>query len=139
MEATPRSVRREAGLAYVCGRYGEISAVLGGNDTGPFEPLDRLLDVLREWRGTDPDSSFEQEADRLLELVHAALVNMGDEYGVYGNAGFRSAIDAAGVEGLEIVYRCPLRLCAGRDEVDVVEFPPRCSVNGAPLPRERLG
>jgi hypothetical protein len=78
-----------------------------------------------------------QDLVDLLDAVHAAVQAAGDARGVYGQA--RRGVDAVGVESLEIVYRCPLRVCSGRDEAEVTELPPRCSISGQELPREPLG
>ncbi|GLV99151.1 hypothetical protein ADK52_12170 [Streptomyces sp. WM6372] len=123
------AARTAAGLAYVCGNLAELRGTLGADPSGP---LPRLEAVIR----TGPAQGGPDLA-ALLDDVHSALQVAGDALGVYGQSDFRG-VDAAGVESLEIVYRCPLRVCNGRDEDEITEFPARCSVSGRELPREAL-
>ncbi|GAB7186770.1 hypothetical protein ATKI12_6601 [Kitasatospora sp. Ki12] len=123
------STRIAAGLAYVCGHLDEIRATLGDDGTDASAPLPRLLTAIQ--------ASPRQDVANLLDALHAAVQAAGDAPGVYGQADLRG-IDAVGVESLEIVYRCPLRVCSGRDESELTQFPPRCSISGQELPRESL-
>ncbi|MFE0135761.1 hypothetical protein ACFWY6_29940 [Streptomyces sp. NPDC059037] len=105
----------------------EIHGTLGAGGSEASAPLQRLLAAVRAG----------QDVTDLLDAVHAAVQAAGDALGVYGQAGHRG-LDAVGVESLEIVYRCPLRVCSGWDESDAPQFPPRCSISGQELPREYL-
>jgi hypothetical protein len=113
-------------LAYVCGHLDELRDLLGEEGNALLE---RLQIAVRA--RADPGE--------LLDLVHSAVQAAGDERGVYGHEE-RSGIVAAGIASVEIVYRCPLKRCAGRVRTEVREFPPRCplSPGEAELVRERL-
>jgi hypothetical protein len=56
---------------------------------------------------------------------------------VYGHS-VRS-LQPAGIEAVEITYRCPIRRCAGRGRDDIVDSSSlRCGISGQELRRERL-
>jgi hypothetical protein len=74
--------------------------------------------------------------DALVDAVHLAVVRAtGDAWGVYGQATRHTTL--AGVAPVEIVYRCPLSVCAGRLRDEVTGLT-RCEIGGGPLRRERL-
>ncbi|MGQ4380274.1 hypothetical protein ACN6K9_003646 [Streptomyces sp. SAS_267] len=126
------SARVAAGLAYVCGNLDDLTAVLGTAD--PSGPLPQLTAALRALPGQNGPG---QDLADLLNQVHVALQAAGDASGAYGQTDFRG-VDVAGAESLEIVYRCPIRVCRGRDEAEIATFPAHCSISGRELPREIL-
>ncbi|TDB91942.1 hypothetical protein E1264_00290 [Actinomadura sp. KC216] len=128
----------EAGLAYVCANFGEIRALLEDEGAGETMPLSQLKAALQDRQKPDRQGPSREHVPELLNAVHLAVQARGDVLGVFGYGGFRSVMGADGVESLEIVYRCPLKACAGRDEAEVSEFPPRCSISGVALVREPL-
>jgi len=115
----------------------ELRETLGDEGEDASTPLSQLLTALR--LGRSPLASLLDQPDTaaLLDVVHKAIRNAGDLQGVLGPA-VRQGMDAAGVESLEIVYRCPLHYCVGRTSADVTEFPPHCKISGKELIRERL-
>jgi hypothetical protein len=75
---------------------------------------------------------------QLLEEAHRAVLQAGDALGVYGEYEQDRGPEAALTDQMEIVFRCPLGKCMGRSFDEVKQFPPRCSVDGAELVRDRL-
>jgi hypothetical protein len=138
----PASLRVAFGLAYVCGHLAELRQTLQDNGCDPSTPISRLLRVCRagpppadDRKNTDSQPSLAE----LLDEVHTAVQAAGDILGVYVYDESRS-VEPAGVQSVEIVYRCPLNLCAGRSAREAVDAHPVCSL-GHRLPellRERL-
>jgi hypothetical protein len=101
------------------------------NDDGedPRTPLGQLLTVARaEEAGVN--------AIGPLDLVDSAVRQAGDLFGVYGPASTRRG-GPSGMEALQIVFRCPLRLCTGRLASEVRRSVPVCSLSPRRLPLER--
>ncbi|GAA3908882.1 hypothetical protein GCM10023084_71370 [Streptomyces lacrimifluminis] len=117
--------RHATALAYVCGHLAEMREMLG-------EQGEALLGRLE---GALEDDAAEQDLAAVLDELHRALQRAGDAPGVYG---YRLPFNAAGLSSLQIVYRCPLRRCAGFSRAEVTEFPPHCAISGGELLRERL-
>ena len=132
------SLQAAVGLAYVCANLQEIRSLFGDEGAGPAAPLPRLLAALQALPGSGGQEASKEQIPELLSEVHTALQAQGDALGVFGHSGRVRGLDAAGVESLEIVYRCPLKVCTGRDEAESSQFPPRCSISQAELMRERL-
>jgi hypothetical protein len=119
------SIRSAVGLANVCRQLDELRELLGDDDA---EQLSQLLAAVG---AGEPD----QVVADLLDELSEAVQNAGDMAGIFGFDTSRG--DAAGLDPLEIIYRCPLRRCMGRAEADHQPF---CAVSPARLPllRERL-
>lgn len=118
-----------AGLAYVCTHLQELTELLGDEGADPATPLGLLL-ALSGAPDEDP------ELGSLLDEVDAALRASTD--GMVSLHGFGQGRDGSGLEALEIIYRCPLRRCAGRSGAEVAEARPVCSIGRRALLRERL-
>ncbi|MGI5170233.1 hypothetical protein ACQEU3_38355 [Spirillospora sp. CA-253888] len=135
------------GLAYVCSHLDQVRAALGEAvpAVGAGEGVDALMRMSAllgdqqkpDHRDRDGMTAFRQEVAELLDTVHTALQVRGDALGIYGHE-TRGGIDAVGVERFDIVYRCPLQMCLGRDETEVSQVSPRCSISGQALIRQRL-
>ncbi|WP_427919084.1 hypothetical protein [Streptomyces sp. cg40] len=126
------------GLAYICGHFAEIRTDLGDDSSDPDTPLQRLLAAVQPHTGQSAALSGADPSglEALVDAVHLAVVRAtGDAWGVYGQATRHATL--AGVAPVEIVYRCPLGVCAGRLREEVTG-PARCEVGGGPLRRERL-
>lgn len=126
------------GLTYICGHLAEISTDLGDDSSDPDTPLQRLLAALQPCTGRPAalSAADPSELATLVDAVHLAVVRAtGDAWGVYGQVTRHTTL--AGVAPVEIVYRCPLGVCAGRLR-DEVTGAARCEVGGRPLRRERL-
>ncbi|MBO2458464.1 hypothetical protein [Actinomadura violacea] len=119
-------------VAYACAHLDELRTLLEESDDAAAR-LTRLVSALR----ADPRPS-EAELSALVDDLHAAVQAAGDPWGVRPPAQ-RGPLGAAGVESVEVVYRCPLGVCAGRDADEVDRLPVRCAVTGRDLVRERLG
>ncbi|MFI9636446.1 hypothetical protein ACIHAX_27510 [Nocardia sp. NPDC051929] len=119
------ATRVTAGLAYLCGHLQEIRGTLGDDGTDTSTPLHKLLSSVRSGDGAGIAAA--------LDAVHTALRAAGDARGLYGH---HRGLVPVGVHSIEVVYRCPLERCDGRDDVDAE--PPRCAVSGRELRRERL-
>ncbi|MCX4769809.1 hypothetical protein [Streptomyces sp. NBC_01285] len=115
-------------LSYVCGHREELAELL--DESG--SPLQQL--AAEAGREVPSDSALVV----LLDTLHTVIQHAGDPAGVYGGTG-RSLIPV-GVGDMEVVYRCPLRLCIGRPGPDADGVAPRCHFDpdGADLLRERL-
>jgi hypothetical protein len=127
--AAQEMVRVTRALAYLCDNLVEIRAVIGEEG-----PLAALMSALHDNPGSPSPPA---DLARLLDAVHRQLQAAGDAHGLYGSS-TRSGVYAPGLESLEVVYRCPLTMCAGRDEQDVSTVAPRCAIGAAPLIREVL-
>lgn len=127
-QAEAAGLRVAKALSYVCGHRDELAVLLDEDDVSLRELAARVS------RCAPGDSTL----TALLEALHTAIQRAGDPSGVYGGAG-RNLIPA-GVGDLEIVYRCPLRLCIGRSGHEVGGDASRCRFDpaGAALLRERL-
>jgi hypothetical protein len=110
-------------LAFVCARIPEIRTALGPAGVPPLQGLTEAVQ-----RGDDLRPA--------LDAVHRALLAAGDALGVYGHGS--RGLEPAGVESVEIVYRCPLRKCAGRDRAEFLRSSQLCEIGGERLLRERL-
>src|SRR5450755_986448 len=129
------SLRVAFGLAYACGHLAELRQTLQDDGSDPSTPIARLLSACRAGLppaddGKNPDR--QPSLAELLDDVHAAVQAAGDILGVYVYDESRS-VEPAGVQSLEIVYRCPLNLCAGRSASEVINAHPVCSL-GLSLP-----
>ena len=120
--------REAAGLAYVCTNIAELRDTLHDDGADPASILNRLLAAVRD--GT--------AVTQLLDQVHRAAQQAGDELGIYGEYEQNRGPEAVGTERMEIVFLCPLKKCMGRSFDEVKQFPPRCSVDGVELVRHRL-
>ncbi|MFG1798343.1 hypothetical protein [Nocardia sp. NPDC049149] len=114
-------------MAYVCRALDEIRSTLGDDGTDPSTPLQRLLAAVHN--GDEPTMAV------CLDEVHNALQAAADALGIYGNV---RNFQVLGVQGLEVVYRCPIKRCHGRTSAEVDSEPPLCSVNGQELNRDLL-
>jgi hypothetical protein len=126
------------GLAYICGHLSEIRADLSDDGADPDTPLQRLLAAIQSRTAQPPELSDadSSEVAALVDAVHLAVVRAtGDAWGVYGQATRHTTL--VGIAPVEIVYRCPLGVCAGRLREEVIGAA-RCEVGGGPLRRERL-
>jgi hypothetical protein len=139
-ESGAEVARVARGLAYVCRHLDELRTLLNDDGTDPSAPLTELVSALQ---GQAPSrSSGGGQAGpsiaSLLDRVHTAVQAAGDALGVYG-VGVRSS-GQTGMEPLQVVFRCPLRLCAGRPADRVSGPQPVCTVSPARLSlvRERL-
>jgi len=136
------SLRVAFGLAYVCGHLQELRQTLQDDGTDPSTPIARLLSACRAGPPRAEDEKnppIRSSVAELLDNLHAAVQAAGDILGVYPYGESRSA-EPAGVQSLEIVYRCPLHVCAGRSASEVTDTHPVCFV-GLRMPqllRERL-
>ena len=127
------------GIAYVCRHQDELRTWLTESGTDPSA----LTELLAALQGQDtPQPSGKGQADPsipgLLDRLDAVMLATGDAIGVYG-VGLRSS-GPSGMEPLQVVFRCPLRLCAGRPADRHTGPEPVCTVSTAkrPLIRERL-
>lgn len=120
--------RVAAALAYVCEHFQEVEELLGADrpDDSDVMLLRRLVEV----------AITGQDVTELLRELHDALVSRGDATGVFGQR--TRGYTVVGVERLEIVYRCPIRRCQGRQRVQVGASSSRCELAGRELLRERL-
>ncbi|GAA1945609.1 hypothetical protein GCM10009837_84540 [Streptomyces durmitorensis] len=128
-ESGPEALWIAKGLSYLCGHLGEVRELLNDDGALPGTPLGRLLSVLREG-GTGA------EVSGLLDMVDEAARRAGDQHGVYGPDNTRRG-EPSGMEALQIVFRCPLRLCTGRSAREVGRSVPVCPVSPQRLPLER--
>ncbi|MFE7272971.1 hypothetical protein [Streptomyces sp. NPDC057623] len=126
--AEPTGLRIAGALSYVCRRRDELAALLAGNDTA-LHALETAAG-----RPTVDDALL----TGLLDTLHRAVRQAGDPFGVYGGTG--RGVMPAGVGDLDVVYRCPLRLCTGRSGGEVDGDVPHCrfAPSGTALVRERL-
>ncbi|SOE32594.1 hypothetical protein SAMN05442782_9562 [Streptomyces sp. OK228] len=127
-QAEATSLRIAKALSYVCGHQDELAALLDEEAVS----LHNLAAVVS--LGAPGDASL----TTLLDTLHTAIQRAGDPTGVYGGPGRN--LTPAGVSDLEIVFRCPLRLCIGRSAHEVGGDAPRCRFDPAEavLIRERL-
>ncbi|KMS67489.1 hypothetical protein ACM01_42600 [Streptomyces viridochromogenes] len=126
--AAPTGLRIAEALSYVCRRRDELAALLVGNDAA--------LHALEAAAGRPAvDDAL---LAGFLNTLHKAVRQAGDPFGVYGGTG--RSVTPAGVRDLDIVYRCPLRLCTGRSGDEVDGDVPHCrfAPPGTALIRERL-
>lgn len=116
------------GLANVCGHLDELRQLLNDDDGDEASPLYRLLAAVRTRQS-------KQVVAELLDELNEAVQEAGDMAGIFGFDVSRG--DDAGLDALEIVFRCPLGRCAGRADADRQLF---CALSPARLPllRERL-
>jgi hypothetical protein len=121
------SVWSAVGLANVCGQLDELRQLLNDADD-EASPLSRLLMAVRTRKP-------EQVIADLLDELNEAVQDAGDMAGIFGFDVNRG--NDAGLDALEIVFRCPLRRCAGRADAGRQPF---CALSPAHLPllRERL-
>jgi hypothetical protein len=120
--------RVAAGLSYVCGHIDELRAELGDDGTDPGSPLQVLLAAMRSERSAADMATF-------VEAVHVAVVRAtSDPWGIFGDSS--RGYELVGVDPIEIHYRCPKGLCAGRSRDEVIGVA-RCAVTGQKLLRER--
>jgi hypothetical protein len=123
------SEREAAGLAYVCANLTSIRGDLQRDGVDPALVLEPLLAAVRDGK----------PVTELLEAVHQAVQRAGDSLGIFGYYGVQyRGPGAVGTEPMEIVFRCPLGKCMGRQFAEVTQISPHCSVSGAELVRERL-
>jgi hypothetical protein len=122
------SVWAAVGLANVCGQLDELRQLLNDDGSDEASPLSRLLAAVRAGKPG-------QVIAELLDDLNEAVQDAGDMAGVFGFDVSRG--DDAGLDALEIVFRCPLARCAGRADADRQPF---CALSPARLPllRERL-
>jgi hypothetical protein len=122
------SVRSAVGLANVCRQLDELRQLLDDDGDDVTSVLHQLLAAVR---AREPD----QVVADLLDELNEAVQDAGDMAGIFGFDTSRG--DGAGLDTLEVVYRCPLRRCAGRVDAD---HQPLCAFSPARLPllRERL-
>jgi hypothetical protein len=130
--ADSASLRVARGLAYVCGHLDELRELLGDDGSDPDRPLARLIAALR---APEPE-----EIAARLDAVDAAVQEAGDMMGVYGPGPARGPAGLDALDALQIVYRCPLKRCAGRPANVFAGARPVCTVSPERLPlvRERL-
>jgi hypothetical protein len=116
------------GLANVCGHLDELRQLLNDDDNDETSPVSRLLAAVRARKP-------QQVVADLLDELNEAVQDAGDMVGIFGFDVNRG--DDAGLDALEIVFRCPLARCAGRADADRQLF---CALSPARLPllRERL-
>jgi hypothetical protein len=126
------AIRAANGLAYVCGHLEQLRKLLNDDGADPSTPLGQLLNALQSGEA-EPDLSA------LLDSVDTAARQAGDAFGVYGFLTTRRG-GVSGMETLQIVFRCPLRRCAGRGASQVRGSTPVCAISPQrlPLDRERL-
>jgi hypothetical protein len=136
-ESAAEAMRAARGLAYVCNYLDELRSLLGDDGTDPSKPLTMLVAA---FQGQQPPDDRQAPASiaGLLDQVNAAVQAAGDALGIYGSSS-RSG-GTSGMEALQVVFRCPLRQCAGRPADRVAGSQPVCTVSAArlPLTRERL-
>jgi len=137
MTPADAAARTAAGLAYVCAHLDDLQAILRGDGADPPVPLRQLLAAVRSGPQTPRVREQQPALADLLDAVHEAVQAAGDSWGVYGYYEQRG-IGAVGIEPLEVVYRCPLRLCLGRGEDEITALPARCAISGQELRPERL-
>src|SRR5579859_6599109 len=102
------SVRSAVGLANVCRALAELRQLLRDEGDDQTSVLSQLLAAVRA-RESD------QVVADLLDELNEAVQDAGDMAGIFGFDTSRG--ESAGLETLEIVYRCPLRRCTGRVDV----------------------
>jgi hypothetical protein len=115
-------------LSYVCGHRDELAALLD-EDAVALHAVEAAI---------GSPAADDASLTALLDALHAAVRRAGDPSGVHGGAG--RSVMPAGVADLDVVYRCPLRLCVGRSGHEVDDDVPRCRFAPAEtaLIRERL-
>jgi hypothetical protein len=139
-ESGAETARVARGLAYVCRHLDELRTLLNDDGTDPSAPLTELVAALQGPTHSQPQCGGKAGPSiaGLLSQVNAAVQAAGDALGVYG-IGVRSS-GQTGMEALQVVFRCPLRRCAGRPADRLTGPQPVCTVSpaGLPLIRERL-
>lgn len=127
-QAERADLRIAKALSYVCGHRDELAALLAEDDASL-----RALEAAAGGPAADG-----QPLAAFLDILHTAVRRAGDPSGVYGVT--NRNVTLVGVSDLDIVYRCPLQLCVGRDGHEVTGDIPRCRFDPAraALIRERL-
>lgn len=122
------ALRRATALSYVCHNHGDLVALLGNNSAS----LQGISDAVGS--GTLEPAALAL----LLDTLHSEVQRAGDPLGVYQTAD--RGLLPAGLENLEVVYRCPSQVCIGRSAHEVGEVMPTCALlpAGRALVRERL-
>lgn len=116
-----------AALAYLCANLQEICDALGDDGSDPTTPVAKTLAAVA---ADDAPATI-----AALNTLHAALQHIGDALGVYGSL---RGLSPTGIRGLEVIYRCPLGRCTGRDRSQAVDDAPVCAISGKQLRREVL-
>jgi hypothetical protein len=126
--AEPDALRTALALSFLCENLDDLAELLAEDHA----LLDAVLDSVRH------GSPNGVELAALLDALHTAVQRAGFAQGVHGER--VRALTPMGVSRVDVVYRCPLRICTGRPREAVDGGVPRCAVapGGMPLQRERL-
>jgi len=139
-ESGAETARVARGLAYVCRHLDELRTLLDDDGTDPSAPLTELVTALQGPAHSQPQDGGQAGPSiaGLLNQINAAVQAAGDALGIYGIS-VRSS-GQTGMEALQVVFRCPLRRCAGRPADRFTGPQPVCTFSPARLPliRERL-